>query len=150
MLPEIERKYYNEIIKLLESIRKDLKEFNDEGENKLKMENNKVVLELRDYINMLDEIKEYKKHAENVDFNYNSICDYIKEEISERNEYHIKNAISDKVNLEESLNKKLKNYHYEHIANEFIKTGITFDLVEKLTNSVIKDYLKKIVRSDKE
>lgn len=35
---------------------------------------------------------------------------------------------------------KLKNYHYENLFNEFIKVGITFDLIEKLTDEIIIEY----------
>lgn len=102
---------------------------------------NKVTMELNDYIDMIDKINSYKRIIENMDFNYDSMCAYIKEEIGESNKYHIENVIKDKLNLDERLNKKLKNYHYGNIANDFIKTGITFELVEKLTDSVIIEHL---------
>lgn len=104
------------------------------------MEENKVVLKLEDYIKMLDEIKEYKKVAENVSYNYDRMCNYLKEQVSSNENYHITNVIRDKLNLDEPLNVKLKNYHYENLTNEFIKVGITFDLIEKLVDSVIREY----------
>ena len=107
------------------------------------MEENKVVLKLEDYIKMLDEIKEYKKVAENVSYNYDRMCNYLKEQVSSNENYHIENVIKDKLNLDEPLNIKLKNYHYENLANEFIKVGITFDLIEKLVDSVIREYQMK-------
>lgn len=104
------------------------------------MEENKVVLKLEDYIKMLDEIKEYKKQAKNLNCNYDSMCNYLKEQVSSNNNYHLKNAIIDKVKVEDTLNIKLKNYHYENLFNEFIKVGITFDLIEKLTDGIIIEY----------
>lgn len=104
------------------------------------MEENKVVLKLEDYIKMLDEIKEYKKQAENMNNNYYSMCNYLKEQVSSSNKYHLKNTISDKLKVEDTLNIKLKNYHYENLFNEFIKVGITFDLIEKLTDEIIIEY----------
>lgn len=112
------------------------------------MENNKVVLELNEYIKMLNEINDYKKQTENISFNYDTMCNYIKEEITERSKYHIDNVIKEKLNLDERFNKKLKNYNYENIANEFIKVGITFDLVEKLTDSIIRERLLDKVDKD--
>ena len=104
------------------------------------MEENKVVLKLEDYIKMLDEIKEYKKQAENLNNNFDSMCNYLKEQVSSSNAYHLKNVIDDKLKVEDTLNMKLKNYHYENLFNEFIKVGITFDLIEKLTDNIIIEY----------
>lgn len=104
------------------------------------MEENKVVLKLEDYIKMLDEIKEYKKQVENMNNNYYSMCNYLKEQVISNNDYHLKNTISDKLKVEDTLNMKLKNYHYENLFNEFIKVGITFDLIEKLTDEIITEY----------
>lgn len=104
------------------------------------MEENKVVLKLEDYIKMLDEIKEYKKQVKNINYNFDSMCNYLKEQVSSNNDYHLKNVISDKVKVEDTLNIKLKNYHYENVFNEFIKVGITFDLIEKLTDDIIIEY----------
>lgn len=101
------------------------------------MEENKVVLKLEDYIKMLDEIKEYKRIAENVSSNYDKMCNYLKEEVISHNEYDIRNVIKDNVNLNDTLNVKLKNYHYNNLANELIKTGISFDLVEKIIDNII-------------
>lgn len=104
------------------------------------MEENKVVLKLEDYIKMLDEIKEYKKQVENLNNNFDSMCNYLKEQVSSSNDYHLKNVISDKLKVEDTLNIKLKNYHYENVFNEFIKVGITFDLIEKLVDDIIIRY----------
>lgn len=107
------------------------------------MEENKVVLKLEDYIKMLDRIKECENQDKSICFNYSAMCDYLREEVSSNNDYHIKNVISDKLNLDETLNMKLKNYHYEQLANEFIKVGITFDLIEQLVDSIIRKYQMK-------
>lgn len=107
------------------------------------MEENKVILKLEDYIKMLDKIKECENQVKNINCNYDRMCNYLKEEVSSNGNYHIKNVISDKLNLDETLNMKLKNYHYENLANEFIKSGITLDLVEKLTDEIIKEFKEK-------
>ena len=107
------------------------------------MEENKVVLKLEDYIKMLDKIKECENQVKNISCNYDRMCNYLKEELSSNNDYYIKNIISDKLNLDEPLNIKLKNYHYEKLANEFIKVGITFDLIEKIVDSIIREYQMK-------
>lgn len=107
------------------------------------MEENKVVLKLEDYIKMLDKIKEYENQAKNINSNYDRMCNYLKEEVSSSGNYHIRNVISDKLNLDETLNMKLKNYHYEQLASEFIKVGITYDLIEKLVDGVIREYQMK-------
>lgn len=105
------------------------------------MEENKVVLKLEDYIKMLDRIKECENQDKSISYNYSAMCNYLKEEVSSSNNYyHIENVVKDKLNLDEALNKKLRNYHYEQLANEFIKVGITFDLIEKLVDSVIREY----------
>lgn len=103
------------------------------------MEENKVVLKLEDYIKMLDEIKEYKRVAENVSSNYDKMCNCLKERVVENNDYDIRNVITDKVKIDDTLNVKLQNYHYNNLVNEFIKVGITFDLIEKIVDSIIVD-----------
>lgn len=104
------------------------------------MEENKVVLKLEDYIKMLDEIKECKRHLENLNYNYDRMCNYLKEQVTSSDNYHLKNLISDNVKVEDTLNVKLKNYHYENLFNSFIKVGITFDLIEKLIDDLITEY----------
>ena len=104
------------------------------------MMDNQVVLKLEDYIKMLDEIKEYKRQVESINTNYDRMCNYLKEKVKDSQDYHLKNIISDKLKIDDSLNIKLKNYHYENLFNEFIKTGITFDLIEKLVDGIIIDY----------
>lgn len=102
---------------------------------------NKVVLKLEEYIRLLDELKENKLRLENQNVNYDIMCSNLKEEVKRSENYHIKQILSEnKINLDNTLNIKLKNYNYESIANCFIKIGITFDLVEKLTDEVIKEY----------
>lgn len=104
-------------------------------------EENKVVLKLEDYIEMLDSIKETKLKLENKNVNFDIMCSNLKENVKSNSNYHLRQILSDnEINLDDTLNIKLKNYHYENIANEFIKIGITFDLVEKLTDEVIKEY----------
>lgn len=107
------------------------------------MEENKVVLKLEDYIEMLNKIKESENQAKNISSNYDEMCNYLKEEISENERYNLENVIKDKLNLDESLNIKLKNYHYSELTNNFIKVGISFDLIEKLTDSIIREYQMK-------
>ena len=104
------------------------------------MMDNQVVLKLEDYIKMLDEIKEYKRQVESINTNYDRICNYLKEKVKGNQDYHLKNIISDKLKIDDSLNIKLKNYHYENLFNEFFKTGITFDLIEKLVDGIIIEY----------
>lgn len=111
------------------------------------MEENKVVLKLDDYIKMLDEIKEYKKIAENVSSNYDKMCNYLKEQVIANNDYDIRNVITDKVKIDDTLNVKLKNYHYNNLVNEFIKVGISFDLIEKLVDSILRE--KQLVKENK-
>lgn len=111
------------------------------------MEENKVVLKLDDYIKMLDEIKEYKKIAENVSGNYDKMCNYLKEQVIANNDYDIRNVITDKVKIDDTLNVKLKNYHYNNLVNEFIKVGISFDLIEKLVDSILRE--KQLVKENK-
>lgn len=102
---------------------------------------NKVVLKLEEYIRLLDEFKENKIKLENKSVNYDIMCRNLKEQVKSSENYHIKEILSEnKINLNNTLNIKLKNYHYENIANDFIKIGITFDLVEKLTDEIIKEY----------
>lgn len=112
----------------------------------MNIEENKVVLKLEDYIKMLDDLKEYKRIAENISTNYDRMCNYLKEEVIANSNYDITNVIKEKVKIEDSLNIKLKNYHYNNLANEFIKVGITFDLIEKLVDSIIIE--KKLVKKD--
>lgn len=116
------------------------------------MENiNRVVLDLETYINMLDVIKESKQKANNYEVNYETMCKYLKEIVRNGEDYHLRQIVLEKdFNLESTLNQKLKNYHYETIANQFIKVGITFDLVEKLTDELIKEYIKLKKESESE
>ena len=105
---------------------------------------NKVILDLETYINMLDEIKELKRKANNYEVNYETMCKYLKENVKNSEDYHFRQIVLEKdFDLKSTLNQKLKNYHYETIANDFIKVGITFDLIEKLTDEVIKEYKEK-------
>lgn len=102
---------------------------------------NKVVLKLEEYIRLLDELKENKLRLESQNVNYDIMCSNLKEEVKSSENYSIKQFLSgNEINLDNNLNIKLKNYYYENIANAFIKIGITFDLVEKLTDEVIKEY----------
>lgn len=113
---------------------------------------NKVILDLETYINMLDEIKELKQKVNNYEVNYETMCKYLKEKVKNSEDYHFRQLVLEKdFDLKSTLNQKLKNYRYETIANEFIKVGITFDLIEKLTDELIKEYieLKKESESEK-
>jgi len=101
---------------------------------------NKVVLDLESYIDMLNDIREYKRQAENISFNYDKMCNYLKEQVSSNNNYHIEGIITDKLSIKNTINMKLKNYHYESLFNELIKTGITFDLIEKIVDSMIIEH----------
>lgn len=102
---------------------------------------NKVVLKLEEYIRLLDELKENKIRLESKSVNYDVMCNNLKEEVKSSENYNIRQILNEnEINLDNTLNIKLKNYHYENIANHFIKIGITFDLVEKLTDEVIKEY----------
>ena len=107
-------------------------------------EDNKVVLKLEEYINLLDELKDTKIRLESKSVNYDVMCNNLKEEVKSSENYHIREILKEnKINLNNTLNIKLKNYYYENIANYFIKVGITFDLVEKLTDEVIKECKEK-------
>lgn len=104
-------------------------------------EENKVILKLEEYIKLLDKLKETEIKLNNQNVNYEIMCLYLKEQVKNDEEYHIKNIVNEKdFNIKDILTKKLKNYHYENIANDFIKVGITFDLIEKLVDEIIEEY----------
>lgn len=102
------------------------------------MEENKVILKLDEYIKLIRENEILKEKLEHKENNYIAFLQYAKQIAKDGADYHLKN-IEKNFNLEDILVKKLNNYHYKNIADEFIKMGITYDLIEQLTDELLKE-----------
>ena len=70
---------------------------------------NKVILDLETYINMLDVIKELKQKANNYEVNYETMCKYLKEKVKNSEEennnlgLNFVRIMPKKINKEEAL-----------------------------------------------
>ena len=106
------------------------------------MEENKVVLKLEEYINLIKENETLKIALDNKENNYISLCKYVKEEVKSSARYHLENLEKD-FDLGDKLISKLKDYNYKSIVDYFIKVGITYDLIEQLTDELIKESREK-------
>lgn len=102
------------------------------------MEENKVVLKLGEYIDLIKENESLKHKLENKERNYTVLCKYAKAEVRSTASYHLR-ILGKDFNLEDIFIDKLQDYHYKNIADEFIKIGITYDLIEKLTDELVKE-----------
>lgn len=100
------------------------------------MEENKVVLKLEDYIDLIETIKEFKQKLEYKDKNYVGMLNYVKDTVRSSEDYHIRNYGG---NIEDIMTNKIKNYNYKNIADSFMSKGITFDLAIELTDELIKE-----------
>ena len=104
------------------------------------MEENKVVLKLQEYINLIKEVENLKHKLEEKNKNYSGMINHIKCEVKKDENYSIRNFDG---NLEDSFEDKITNYYYKEILNNFLEKGITFDLALQLTNEIIKENLEK-------
>lgn len=100
------------------------------------MEENKVVLKLKEYIDLIEKVKELEQKLEYKDKNYVAMLNYVKDTVRGDLNYHIKNFDG---NIEDTMTNKIKNYNYKNIADSFISKGITFDLAIELTDELLKE-----------
>lgn len=108
--------------------------------------NNIVSITLDDYNNLIKEkyeneskIKILEERLDNININFDHYAKYIRENMESDNKYHIDHIKNDSdFSLADSLNKKLKNYHYENIFNQYVKVGVTFDEIEKNIDTIIE------------
>lgn len=100
------------------------------------MEENKVVLKLKEYIDLIEKVKELEQKLEYKDKNYVSMLNYVKDIVRGDENYHIKNFDG---NIEDTMTNKIKNYNYKNIADSFMSKGITFDLAIELTDELLKE-----------
>jgi len=101
-----------------------------------KMEENKVVLKLKEYIDLIEKVKELEQKLEYKDKNYVGMLNYVKDNVRGDANYHIKNFDG---NIEDTMTNKIKNYNYKNIADSFMSKGITFDLAIELTDELLKE-----------
>lgn len=106
------------------------------------MEENKVVLKLEEYINLIKENEALKIALENKENNYIALCKYAKEQVKSSANYHLRNLEKD-FDLGNKLISKLKDYNYKNIVDDFIITGIGYDLIEQLTDELIIESREK-------
>jgi hypothetical protein len=100
------------------------------------MEENIVVLKLKEYIDLIEKIKELEQKLEYKDKNYVGMLNYVKDTVRVDATYHIKNFDG---NIEDTMTNKIKNYNYKNIADSFMSKGITFDLAIELTDELINE-----------
>lgn len=100
------------------------------------MEENKVVLKLKEYIDLIEKIKELEQKLEYKDKNYVGMLNYVKDTVRSSEDYHIRNYGG---NIEDTMTTKIKDYDYKNIADSFMSKGITFDLAIELTDELIKE-----------
>nr|DAK87188.1 MAG TPA: hypothetical protein [Caudoviricetes sp.] len=100
------------------------------------MEENKVVLKLKEYIDLIEKVKELEQKLEYKDKNYVGMLNYVKDNVRGDANYHIKNFDG---NIEDTMTNKIKNYNYKNIADSFMSKGITFDLAIELTDELLKE-----------
>lgn len=58
------------------------------------MEENKVVLKLKEYIDLIEKIKELEQKLEYKDKNYVGMLNYVKDTVRNGEDYHIKNLMA--------------------------------------------------------
>lgn len=104
------------------------------------MEENKVILKLQEYIDLIKKVDNLKYRLEEKDKNYLGMIDYIKSVVKSEEDYSIRNFDG---NLENSIASKVTNYYYKEILNSFLEKGITFDLAIQLTDDIIKANLEE-------
>lgn len=100
------------------------------------MEENKVVLKLKEYIYLIEKIKELEQKLEYKDKNYVGMLNYVKDTVRGDENYHIKNFDG---NIEDTMTNKIKNYNYKNIVDSFLSKGIIFDLAIELTDELINE-----------
>lgn len=100
------------------------------------MEENKVVLKLKEYIDLIEKIKELEQKLEYKDKNYVGMLNYVKDTARSDENFHIKNFDG---NIEDTMTNKIKNYNYKNIVDSFLSKGIIFDLAIELTDELINE-----------
>lgn len=100
------------------------------------MEENKVVLKLKEYIDLIEKIKELEQKLEYKDKNYVGMLNYVKDTVRSDENYHIKNFDG---NIEDTMTNKIEDYNYKNIVDSFLSKGITFDLAIELTDELINE-----------
>lgn len=100
------------------------------------MEENKVVLKLENYIDLIGRIKELNQKLEYKDRNYVGMINYLKDTVRKQEDYQIKNFNG---NINDSISKKVQDYHYKNIVDGFLSKGLTFDLAAELTDELIEE-----------
>lgn len=100
------------------------------------MEENKVVLKLKEYIDLIEKIKELEQKLEYKDKNYVGMLNYVKDTTRSDENFHIKNFDG---NIEDTMTNKIKNYNYKNIVDSFLSKGIIFDLAIELTDELINE-----------
>lgn len=100
------------------------------------MEENKVVLKLKEYIDLIEKIKELEQKLEYKDKNYVGMLNYVKDTVRNGEDYHIKKFDG---NIEDTMTNKIKNYSYKNIMDSFLSKGIIFDLAIELTDELLKE-----------
>lgn len=100
------------------------------------MEENKVVLKLKEYIDLIEKIKELEQKLEYKDKNYVGMLNYVKDTVRNGEDYHIKNFDG---NIKDTMTNKIKNYNYKNIVDSFLSKGIIFDLAIELTDELLKE-----------
>lgn len=103
---------------------------------KIIMEENKVVLKLKEYIDLIETIKVFKQKLEYKDKNYVGMLNYVKDTVRNDEVYHIRNFDG---KIEDTMVNKIKDYNYKNIADSFMSKGITFDLAIELTDELINE-----------
>lgn len=100
------------------------------------MEENKVILKLENYIDLIETIKELNKKLEYKDRNYVGMINYLKDTVRKQEDYQIKNFNG---NINDSISKKVQDYHYKNILDGFLSKGLTFDLAAELADELIEE-----------
>lgn len=100
------------------------------------MEENKVVLKLKEYIDLIEKVKELEQKLEYKDKNYVGMLNYVKDTVRNGEDYHIKKFDG---NIENTMTNKIKNYNYKNIVDSFLSKGIIFDLAIELTDELLKE-----------
>lgn len=103
------------------------------------MEENKVVLKLEEYMDLIKEVQYIETQLEEKDKNYICMISYIKNEVKKEQQYHIKNC---DIKPESKFTDKISDYHYKNLVDSFLEKGITFDLAMELTDNIIQEYQK--------
>lgn len=100
---------------------------------------NYVVLKLKDYDNLLEEIKDLKERINDIRC-YDNVIINIRKDMIKNNDFDYSHIVKDDFSILNNVNDKFSNYHYRQLVDEFMEKGFSFNETIKQLDISISEY----------